>query len=93
MKMIFANRYKRELRLFNLTMKKLTARQIEVLKLVAAGETNKRIASRLRISDQTVKNHLWSICNALEAADRTHAVVKAIRLGYIALEEGLDVGN
>ena len=63
----------------------LTDRELEVLNLVAEGYSNKGIASHLRICERTVKNHLTSIMTRLRASDRTHAVVTAIRLGWLAI--------
>ena len=63
----------------------LTPREIEVLELVAEGLSNKAIAGRLGISDQTVKFHLTSISGKLGAANRTDAVRRAVRRGLIAL--------
>ena len=61
----------------------LTAREIEVLRLVASGHSNKIIAQRLSISDDTVKNHVSSILMKLSANDRTHAVTIAMRRGFL----------
>lgn len=63
----------------------LTARETEVLELLAEGLSNKAIASRLGISDQTVKFHVASIGGKLGAANRTDAVRLAVRRGLIAL--------
>jgi len=63
----------------------LTAREIEVLELLAEGLPNKSIAARLGISDQTVKFHVASICGKLGAANRTDAVRRALRRGLISL--------
>jgi DNA-binding NarL/FixJ family response regulator len=63
----------------------LTAREIEVLELLAEGLPNKAIAARLRISDQTVKFHVSSICGKLPATNRTDAVRRAIRRGLITV--------
>jgi DNA-binding NarL/FixJ family response regulator len=63
----------------------LTPREIEVLELLAEGLPNKAIASRLGISDQTVKFHVSSISGKLNAANRTDAVRKAVRRGLISL--------
>ena len=63
----------------------LTAREVEVLELLAEGLSNKAIAARLSISDQTVKFHVASICGKLDAANRTDAVRRAVRRGLIAL--------
>ena len=63
----------------------LTPREIQVLELVAEGLSNKGIAARLDISDQTVKFHVSSICGKLGAANRTDAVRRALRRGLITL--------
>jgi DNA-binding NarL/FixJ family response regulator len=61
----------------------LTAREVEVLELLAEGLSNKAIAARLGISDQTVKFHVAAICGKLGAANRTDAVRRAIRRSLI----------
>jgi ATP/maltotriose-dependent transcriptional regulator MalT len=63
----------------------LTAREIQVLELLAEGLPNKAIAERLQISDQTVKFHVASISGKLGAANRTDAVRRAVRRGLITL--------
>jgi len=63
----------------------LTPRETDVLELVAEGLPNKAIASRLGISDQTVKFHVAAIIGKLGAANRTEAVRLAVRRGLIAL--------
>jgi DNA-binding NarL/FixJ family response regulator len=63
----------------------LTSRETEVLELLAEGLSNKAIAARLGISDQTVKFHVASIGGKLGAANRTDAVRLAVRHGLIAL--------
>lgn len=63
----------------------LTARESDVLELLAEGLSNKAIAARLGISDQTVKFHVASIGGKLGAANRTDAVRLAVRRGLIAL--------
>ena len=63
----------------------LTPREIEVLKLVAAGLANKEIAHRLEISDHTVKFHVASVMGKLGASSRTEAVTLGIRLGLIMI--------
>lgn len=63
----------------------LTDREKEVLALVAEGFSNKLIAAQLGISERTVKNHLTYIMIKLRASDRTHAVVTAVRLGWLAI--------
>lgn len=63
----------------------LTPRELEVLGLVADGLTNRAIAQRLGISENTVKFHLNAILGKLGAQSRTDAIVRATRLGIIAL--------
>ncbi len=63
----------------------LTARELEVLRLVAAGLGNKQIASRLEISEHTVKFHIASIMSKLGAGSRTEAVTIGIRHGLILI--------
>ena len=63
----------------------MTGREREVLSLVAEGFSNKLVAAELGIGERTVKNHLTSIMTKLRAADRTHAVVTAVRLGWLAI--------
>ena len=63
----------------------LTPREMEVLQLLAEGLSNKGIASRLGISDQTVKFPVAAISGKLGAANRTEAVRLAVRLGLVAL--------
>ena len=61
----------------------LSARETEVLKLVAGGKSNKEIAGLLFISEGTVKTHVLSIHEKLGVSDRTEAVVTAIRRGIL----------
>ena len=63
----------------------LTAREIEVLRSVAAGKSNKLIAAELEISEGTVKTHMKSILPKLHASDRTHAVMIALKRGILDL--------
>ena len=63
----------------------LTPREQQVLELLAEGRSNKSIAARLGISDQTVKFHVASICGKLQAANRTEAVRIALRRGLITV--------
>ena len=63
----------------------LSPREIEVLKLVAKGTSNKLIASDLQISEETVKVHMKHIMEKLAARDRTHAVTIAVKRGFIDL--------
>jgi two-component system, NarL family, nitrate/nitrite response regulator NarL len=63
----------------------LTARELEVLELLAEGLSNKLIAARLGISDHTAKFHVNAILEKLGADTRTEAVVRAARLGLLTL--------
>ena len=63
----------------------LTPREVQVLELLAEGLPNKAIATRLNISDQTVKFHVSSISGKLGAKNRTDAVRRAVRRGLITL--------
>lgn len=63
----------------------LTARELEVLKRIAAGRANKLIASDLTITEETVKGHVKNILSKLGASDRTHAVTIALKRGMIEL--------
>jgi DNA-binding NarL/FixJ family response regulator len=65
----------------------LTARELEVLKMVSKGLTNKTIGQVLGISSFTVKNHLNSIIEKLEVCDRTEAVTTSIQKGIIKVED------
>lgn len=64
----------------------LSVREIEILELVALGESNKDIAKRLWISDATVKSHVLHIFKKLRVTDRTAAVTVALKRGIIRLE-------
>jgi DNA-binding NarL/FixJ family response regulator len=61
----------------------LTEREVEVLRSVAMGNSNKLIADRLHLSEATVKGHMKSILSKLGASDRTHAVMIAMKRGFI----------
>ncbi|MBV9505088.1 MAG: response regulator transcription factor, partial [Acidobacteriia bacterium] len=63
----------------------LTARELEVLRMMAEGEANKEIAWKLKISEHTVKFHVASILNKLNAVSRTEAVAIGMRKGMILL--------
>lgn len=66
-------------------VKILSHREIEILGYVADGNPNKEIACILKISEQTVRNHIASILRKLNAKNRTHAVVLALRHGWIPI--------
>ena len=63
----------------------LTERELEVLRRVAAGKSNKAIAAELDISEGTVKTHMKSVLPKLDASDRTHAVMIALKRGILDL--------
>jgi len=63
----------------------LTEREMEVLRLIAAGNANKEIAAQLSISEETVKSRVSNILSKLGANDRTHAVTIALKRGIIEL--------
>ena len=63
----------------------LTARELDVLRRVAAGKSNKLIAAELDIAEGTVKTHMKSILPKLDASDRTHAVMIALKRGILDL--------
>ena len=63
----------------------LSEREIEVLRLVAAGNANKEIAAQLDLAEDTVKRHVTNILSKLGANDRTHAVTIGLKRGIIEL--------
>lgn len=63
----------------------LSSRELEVLKLMAAGKRNREIAQDLFLSEKTVKSHVSSILRKLNAEDRTEAVTIGLRRGLISL--------
>jgi DNA-binding NarL/FixJ family response regulator len=63
----------------------LSARELEVLALIAAGKANKSIAAILSITEETTKGHVKNILAKLRANDRTHAVTLALRRGIIQI--------
>ncbi len=64
----------------------LTQREVEVLRLVSAGNANKEIAAKLDLAEDTVKRHVTNILSKLRANDRTHAVTIGIKRGIIELQ-------
>jgi DNA-binding NarL/FixJ family response regulator len=63
----------------------LTTREIDVLRLIAAGSANKEIAHQLSIAEETVKSHVTNILAKLGANDRTHAVMIGLKRGILEL--------
>jgi len=64
----------------------LSERELEVLRLVALGMSNKEIAEKLFLSQRTVKAHLTNIFNKLNVASRSEAIVKGLQWGLVTLE-------
>jgi len=64
----------------------LSAREIDVLRLIGEGNANKQIADKLLIAETTVKNHISNILSKLGANDRAHAVTIALQRGIIELD-------
>ena len=63
----------------------LTARELELLKLVVGGNSNKQIARRLGLSEKTVRNHLSRAFSKLGVTNRTEAVMSAMRKGLLTV--------
>jgi DNA-binding NarL/FixJ family response regulator len=63
----------------------LTAREIEILKLMAVGQANKQIARKLEISEKTVRNHVSHMYEKLQIYERSQAVLYAVRKGLVEL--------
>ena len=63
----------------------LTAKEIDVLRLIAEGHANKEIAARLGITEETVKSRVKNILSKLDANDRTHAAIIGVKRGIITL--------
>jgi DNA-binding NarL/FixJ family response regulator len=64
-------------------LRSLTPREVEILRLLARGRTNREIAEHLMFSVSTVKNHVQHIIAKLGVSDRTQAAVRAVELGLI----------
>jgi DNA-binding NarL/FixJ family response regulator len=65
----------------------LTPRELEILRLVAQGQTNRQIADRLIVAVGTIKAHVEHILGKLGATDRTQAAVRAVELGIVRAED------
>lgn len=65
----------------------VTAREADVLKHLAHGSSNKEIANVLNISEETVKSHVGSLLSKLHVENRAQAIVQALKLGLVTLEE------
>ncbi len=69
----------------DVTFSPLTRREMKILELIVDGLSNKEIAFKLGISQQTVKNHVTSILAKLNLSDRTQAAIYALRRGWVRL--------
>ncbi len=65
----------------------LTPREMEVLRQVAMGRSNKEIAAALSITEETVKSHVGSVLSKLQVENRAQALVQALKRGLVTLEE------
>jgi len=63
----------------------LTAREVEILKMLATGMANKQIAYKLKISEKTVRNHVSNMYEKLDIYDRAQAVLYAVRKGLVEI--------
>lgn len=61
----------------------LTARELEVLRMMTGGHSNREIAEALHIAEGTIKNHVSNILSKMGVRDRTRAVLKALEQGYV----------
>jgi DNA-binding NarL/FixJ family response regulator len=68
----------------------LTARERQILVLISRGNSNRRVAKALGISEKTVKNHLSAVFTKVGASDRTQAVVMGIRSGIVSIGESFN---
>jgi len=79
----FARLSRKTIRTANSAIEPLTEREIEILRLIAHGASNREIAGTLFLAEGTVKNHVTSILGKLEARDRTQAALKAKDCGLV----------
>ncbi len=73
---------------FHAVGESLTKREVDILRLIAAGNGNKQVAGELNISEDTVKSYLKSVFAKLDVTDRTAAVVVALKRGIIDIQPG-----
>lgn len=64
------------------TKMKISSREVDVLRLMVKGSSNREIAEELYISEHTVKNHITNIFHKLEVSDRAQAIAKIYKLGF-----------
>jgi two-component system NarL family response regulator len=69
-----------------MTRSNLTARELDILQMLAKGLTNKEIGAVFKISENTARNHVISIIEKLDVSDRTEAATAAIQRGIISAE-------
>lgn len=79
--------FEKKKRLRGLISSDLTKRELEILSLIAKGNTNAEIAQELYVSAKTVKNHVYNIYKKLGIKSRSHAIVKAIDLGLVTTDK------
>jgi DNA-binding NarL/FixJ family response regulator len=72
------------------TYSALTDRELEVLRLIVAGNSNKEIAWLLRVTEGTIKGHVNNLLGKMGAKDRTHAAISALRRGIIHLNRDFE---
>ncbi len=65
----------------------LTPRELEIVTLIASGQTNKEIADQLSIAEVTVRTHVSNILGKLHLVNRVQAALYALREGFVALDE------
>jgi DNA-binding NarL/FixJ family response regulator len=65
----------------------LSAREVEVVRLLARGKTNCEVGLTLMVSLSTVKTYVWRVMQKLDVSDRTQAAVRAVELGLVHSEE------
>ncbi len=69
------------------SLERLTARELEVLKLIAQGQDNRQIAASLVVSEKTVKTHVSNILSKLQLSDRTQAAIFALRQRIVPMDD------
>jgi DNA-binding CsgD family transcriptional regulator len=71
----------------------ITRRELEALALIGMGLNNSEAAERLRVSVNTVRNHIWNLMQKLEATSRAHAIVLAVQNGIIEVKHERSLGT